>query len=139
MASSRDKEHGPEFVSDDSDRNSRDSIEKKPEDVVPQAILQNATLVSEKGNVITKDGVVVSTQESDASLSANIFLDPEVRDHYIKLYEDAKYECRHLFDAEATWTPEEEKKLVRRLDYHGTCLAWLADHQAFHLAWQVPN
>ena len=96
----------------------RDSIEKATADV-PQVILQNAKLVSERGNIVTKDGIVLSTQEVDASLAANIFLDPDVRAYYVDVYEKAQYECRHAFDPDLTWTKEEEKKLVRKLDWHG--------------------
>jgi hypothetical protein len=44
-------------------------------------ILDNAEIVTERGNIITKDGVVVSTPESDSSLSTNIFSDPEIAAH----------------------------------------------------------
>ncbi|KAF1816976.1 MFS general substrate transporter [Eremomyces bilateralis CBS 781.70] len=54
-------------------------------------------------------------------ISANPFADPQVRDYYIGVYEKAKYECRHAFDADATWTKEEEKKIIRKLDWH-VCL-----------------
>lgn len=70
--------------------------------------------------MITKDGVVVSTEDSDHSLSTNVFQDPEVRAYYVGVYEKAKYECRHVFDADLTWTKEEERKLVRKLDWRGT-------------------
>ncbi|TVY81581.1 putative transporter [Lachnellula suecica] len=45
----------------------------------------------------------------------------EVAEHWRKVYDAAQYECRHLFDPELTWTEEEEKKLVRRLDWR-VCL-----------------
>ena len=77
------------------------SIEK-PDPPVPRALVDNAELITAKGNVITKDGTLVSTEQSDTSLSGNIFADPEVRDYYKQVYEDAKYECRHVFDADAT-------------------------------------
>lgn len=108
-------------LDNDSDSNSQGTSEKyddKPPPI-PVALIDNADLVTEKGNVVTKDGVVISTQESDASLSSNIFADPEVKAYYIGVYEKANYECRHVFDAEVQWTPEEEKALVRRLDWHG--------------------
>ncbi|KAF2688130.1 MFS general substrate transporter [Lentithecium fluviatile CBS 122367] len=96
------------------------SIEK-PDDTIPRAIAENAELITSKGNIITKDGTLISTVQSDSSLFTNVFADPEVRDYYKELYEDAQYECRHAFDAEATWTQEEEKKVIRRLDWH-VCL-----------------
>ena len=111
----------PRDISDnDSDRRSGsgDSVEKATADV-PKAILQDAKLVSARGNIVTKDGVVLSTQEVDASLAENIFLDPDIKAYYVDVYEKAQYECRHVFDADLTWTKEEEKKLVRKLDWHG--------------------
>lgn len=101
---------------DDSDKTSLSS-EGKP--IVPGNLLDGAQVVSKSGNIVTKDGVVVSTQESDASLSTNIFSDPEIREFYVKMYEKAKYECRHAFDADLTWTAEEEKKLIRKIDWRG--------------------
>lgn len=110
----------PRNVSEgDSDRLSRDSVEKTNSDI-PQAILQDADLITAKGNVVTKDGLVVSTQETDIDYPTNIFSDPEVKAYYVGVYEKAQYECRHVFDAEFTWTEDEEKKLVRKLDWHGT-------------------
>lgn len=48
----------------------------------------------------------------------NPFLDPEVAQHWADVYNDCKYEGRHAFEPAMTWTKEEEKKLVRRLDWH---------------------
>lgn len=48
----------------------------------------------------------------------NIFSNPKVAKHFAKLYEEAQYENRHLFDPEFEWTPQEEKKLVRKLDWY---------------------
>ncbi|OBT88923.1 hypothetical protein VE02_01895 [Pseudogymnoascus sp. 03VT05] len=100
---------------DDSDRTSVSS-EGKP-GVIPGNLLDGAQIVTKSGNLVTKDGVVISTQETDASLSTNIFADPEIRDFYVKMYEKAKYECRHVFDADLTWTAEEEKKIIRKVDW----------------------
>jgi hypothetical protein len=102
---------------DDSDKTSVSS-EGKP-GLIPGNLLDGAQIVTKSGNIVTKDGVVVSTQESDASLSTNIFSDPEIRDFYVRMYEKAKYECRHAFDANLTWTEDEEKKLIRKIDWRG--------------------
>lgn len=107
----------PNRSDDDSDTNSQGRSEKP--DVVPAALIDNADLVTEKGNVITRDGEVISTRDSDSSLSTNIFSDPEIKAYYLDVYEKAKYECRHVFDADFQWSKEEEKALVRRLDWHG--------------------
>ena len=62
----------------------------------------------------------VSNEES-AALEENPFLDPDVATHWTTVYEKSQYECRHVFDPALTWTKEEERKLVRRLDWH-VCL-----------------
>ena len=117
-ASKSSKSDNPDNGSD-SVSISSESNKARVDEKVAGVILKEAELVSARGNVVTKDGVVISTQESDVSLAGNIFLDPEVRDYYVGVYEKAKYECRHEFDAELTWTKEEEKKLVRKLDLRG--------------------
>jgi hypothetical protein len=85
-------------------------------------ILDNTDIVTERGNIITKDGAVISTKGSD-SLSTNNFSDPEITAHYKAVYENARYECRHVFDPDLTWTEEEERKLIRKLDWRGMCKA----------------
>ncbi|KAJ0422375.1 major facilitator superfamily domain-containing protein [Aspergillus carlsbadensis] len=73
-----------------------------------------------------------SRVSKDTSLSAlelgddipgqqNPFLDPEVAERYAQIYEDAEYECRHAFDPKLTWTREEERAIVRKIDWH-VCL-----------------
>lgn len=106
-------------VAPQADTVSIQSIEKS--DKPPPAVTQDAQLVTAKGNVITKDGIVFANHgsSSDSSLNDNIFADPEVRDYYKQVYEDAQYECRHVFDAEAAWSKEEERRVVRKLDWHG--------------------
>lgn len=49
------------------------------------------------------------------SYGEHAFSDPKVAEYWRGVYENAKYECRHRFDPSATWTPEEEKKLRRRV------------------------
>jgi hypothetical protein len=62
----------------------------------------------------------VSIVDSE-KFATNPFLDPAIAEHYRTLYEDAEYECRHEFNPELEWSPQEEKKLVRKLDMH-VCL-----------------
>lgn len=47
----------------------------------------------------------------------NPFLDPDVAEYWSNVYEKAQYECRHVFDPSLTWSEEEEKRLVRKLDW----------------------
>jgi hypothetical protein len=75
---------------------------------------------SEKDSIGKKDGSVsVHSEPSSEAPSANVFSDPEVAAHWKAVYEKSRYECRAVFDPEFTWTPEEEKKLVWKLDWHG--------------------
>lgn len=54
---------------------------------------------------------------SSSSSKNNPFLDPDVADHWREVYERAKYECRHVFDPSLSWTEEEEKDLVSKIDW----------------------
>lgn len=88
-------------------------------------------MASEQPLTPTKAGNVLLTSLQDdsdhGSLSVvekhapNPFLDPYVADHYKALYESVKYECRHVFDPNLEWTAAEERRIVRKLDWH-VCL-----------------
>ncbi|KAF2026888.1 MFS general substrate transporter [Setomelanomma holmii] len=53
------------------------------------------------------------------------FTDAATTQYWRDVYEKAQYEGRHRFDPDFTWTAEEEKKLVRRLDWRITLWGWL--------------
>lgn len=100
------------------------------EDTVKEVRGPTTTLVDENTplrSTIRKDAATISSSSSvapsvDASdLSDNPFADPAVAAHYATVYEKAKYECRHVFDPNLQWTPQEERRLVRKLDWH-VCL-----------------
>ena len=57
-----------------------------------------------------------SEDSDEEGLAKNPFLDPVAAAWWKQVYEDAQYECRHVFDPTLTWTEEEEKKIVRKLD-----------------------
>ncbi|SCW03854.1 LAFE_0H00496g1_1 [Lachancea fermentati] len=59
---------------------------------------------------------VISSTDSEKS-DENPFLDPYNAEYYRKLYEECSYECREAFDPEFTWSLQEEKKLLRKLDW----------------------
>lgn len=111
-----DRQPSPHDETPDSKSQSLSDIDEKH----LGGVAKDAELVTSRGNIVTKDGLVISTEDSSASLSTNIFSDPEVKAYYLGVYENSQYECRHVFDAEATWSEEEEKKLVRRLDMRGS-------------------
>ncbi|KAH6720701.1 major facilitator superfamily transporter-like protein [Leptodontidium sp. MPI-SDFR-AT-0119] len=62
-----------------------------------------------------------NSDEDGNDIKKNPFLDPDVAEHWAIVYEKSQYECRSAFDPAFTWTEEEERKLVRRLDWH-VCL-----------------
>jgi hypothetical protein len=64
------------------------------------------------------DETTTSSAASSTMTEDNPFSDPEVAKRYRDIYEKARYECRHRFDPGLTWTAEEERQLVRRLDWH---------------------
>ncbi|KAL2826894.1 major facilitator superfamily domain-containing protein [Aspergillus cavernicola] len=66
----------------------------------------------------SKDGYHIETLEDDeGSSQRNPFIDPEVAERYTLIYEKAEYECRHVFDPTLTWTREEEKAVIRKIDW----------------------
>ncbi|EED17183.1 pantothenate transporter, putative [Talaromyces stipitatus ATCC 10500] len=66
---------------------------------------------------------VESTKSAGGDINTphNIFSNPKILEYYTELYEKANYECRHLLDPSLEWTRKEERKLVRKLDWH-VCL-----------------
>lgn len=56
----------------------------------------------------------------------NPFSDPKVAEFYREVYESSQYECRSAFDPELEWTPAEEKRIVRKLDYRVCAFACFA-------------
>lgn len=60
----------------------------------------------------------VSDVESQTSpVDVNPFTDPAIAEYYRKVYEESNYECLSAFDTEFEWTAEEEKQIVRKLDW----------------------
>ncbi|KAM5343156.1 hypothetical protein ACJ41O_014122 [Fusarium nematophilum] len=66
-----------------------------------------------------------SGDESASSAADHVFSDPAIADRWRKVYEKAQYENRHRFDPAYTWTAEEEKRLVRKIDWRITLWAWV--------------
>ena len=103
------------------------------EKVAPTAGLDGKDL-----NTTTNTQDATSTDSSgDEERAANdlgsndehVFSDPKVAEYWRGVYENARYECRHRFDPTATWTPEEEKKLRRRVsDTMSVVAVAIAEH-----------
>jgi hypothetical protein len=94
----------------------QDSATTPPDENTP---LRLAAQKGEITAVSTSTSITPSVDESDTS--DNPFADPAIAAHYVELYEKAQYECRHVFDPNLQWTRQEERKLVRKLDWH-VCL-----------------
>jgi hypothetical protein len=61
------------------------------------------------------------SSENDAILKTNPFSDPRVAAHWQQVYDESGYECRHAFDPTLEWTEEEEKRVIRKVDWR-VCL-----------------
>ena len=58
------------------------------------------------------------SDEDGLALEKNPFLDPDVAEHWSLVYEKSQYECRSAFDPTYTWTADEEKAVVWKLEKH---------------------
>lgn len=78
---------------------------------------QRSTLATERVQVPNREGAIFDQDFNNSS--TNIFADPAVAAHYVSVYEKAHYECRYVFDPDLEWTKKEEKRVIRKLDWHG--------------------
>lgn len=103
-----------------------DALSDGSEDRKKAGSVQSITLLDEE------------SLDSGSLSSDHIFKDPKQAEYYRNLYEDAQYECRHLFDPEFTWTDAEEKKVVRKNDWYITFWAFIMftalDFDRFNIA-----
>jgi hypothetical protein len=54
-------------------------------------------------------------ESQSTNYTDHVFSDPKIADYWRAVYEKAQYEGRHRFDPSYTWTPEEEKRLRRKV------------------------
>lgn len=83
---------------------------------------QQATTFSEEP--LPKGSGLLDRKSEESSIGIaghNPFSDREIAEHWEAVYENAQYECRHIYDPHVTWTEEEERALVRKLDWR-VCL-----------------
>jgi hypothetical protein len=67
-----------------------------------------------------------STPSKHSLDEKNPFSDPKVAEFYKRVYERCQYECRAAFDPELEWTPAEERRIVRKLDFRVCAFACFA-------------
>ncbi|EGW31204.1 uncharacterized protein SPAPADRAFT_72059 [Spathaspora passalidarum NRRL Y-27907] len=71
--------------------------------------------------------VEISLSESIADSSKKQY-DPQVEEYYHKVYSSCNYECYSEFDPQFEWTEDEEKKIVKKLDYrvaYAACIMFI--------------
>jgi hypothetical protein len=73
------------------------------------------------GSVSQDDG----SDDGYGSTEDHVFSKADVAAYWNSVYERAGYENRHRFDPHYTWTAEEEKKLVRKIDWRIMTWAWI--------------
>lgn len=59
--------------------------------------------------------------DEELPLKTNPFSNPHVAAQWKKVYDDCQYECRYVFDPTVEWTEEEEKRVIRKVDWR-VCL-----------------
>lgn len=87
----------------------------------PLIIMSKSTEKQDPPRAIEKnDFTVESTLDSDleeqTEFQENPFLDPFIANHYRQIYNDCNYECRGAFDPHFTWTKEEDRKVMKKVD-----------------------
>jgi hypothetical protein len=92
----------------------------------PESISSRLRQEKNYGSMDTKDAAAfesASTSEDSGSgeefedIATNPFLNPDVAAHWRQVYEEAEYECRHVFDSTLVWTEREEKAVIRKVDW----------------------
>jgi hypothetical protein len=102
-----------------------DEEDTTAEDVKPVTHYEDAATFSDPFPLTlpSKDigfsSIASDSDEDGKGVQKNPFLDPDVAAHWRAVYEKSQYECRSQFDPRFTWTEEEEKMLVKRLDWRG--------------------
>ena len=84
----------------------------------PVSVTIDAKHPEENQKTAITEALSFETSNSEDEFTKNPFADPEVAAHYAALYEKSQYECRHVVDGTLEWSREEERKLVRKLDWH---------------------
>ncbi|KAK0609606.1 major facilitator superfamily domain-containing protein [Bombardia bombarda] len=83
----------------------------------PSLGASNESLANENGNQSSDSGY--------GSSAEHIFNDATVAEYWRNVYDKASYENRHRFDPEFKWAADEERKLVKKIDFRIMFWAWV--------------
>ncbi|KAF3359922.1 hypothetical protein VdG1_04997 [Verticillium dahliae VDG1] len=86
---------------------------------------QDDKLGSSPADSITDEESRPARKGHYGSTEDHVFSDPSVADYWRKVYEQAGYENRHRFDPTLECTAEEERKLVKKIDWRILLWAWI--------------
>ncbi|KAK3360567.1 major facilitator superfamily domain-containing protein [Lasiosphaeria hispida] len=88
---------------------------------------KDATVIEVKGassakldgpnKVLSPPSQLSGSEEGGYNSEKNPFADPVTAEHWREVYEKSQYECRHVYNPTLTWTEEEEKTIIRKLDW----------------------
>lgn len=99
---------------------SSSDLEGERQVAATQEVAKDGTVITAYGSILKDSKVDVLSEDKELgglSASSHVFQDPEVAEYYRQLYAKSGYECRHRYDPEFEWEPEEERKLVWKLEY----------------------
>ncbi|KAF9260870.1 MFS general substrate transporter [Marasmius fiardii PR-910] len=87
---------------------------------------ETASIVKGSTSEIGQESVIdVEVQGDYGSGRDHPFSDPKIADYWRNVYEDAKYEGRHRFDPNFTWSASEELRMRRKVDLRVITWCWL--------------
>lgn len=101
-------------------RSSALSVSKQLDEGLPSEEKASFNKLTHASESDLSSGLSDSDEEGE-KFKKNPFLDPDAAAHWATVYEKSQYECRHHFDPNFTWSEEEEKKIIRKLDWR-VCL-----------------
>lgn len=89
-----------------------------------QSEIDSSSISSEKDANIRIELAELESLNSGQKKLDHVFQDPVVAENYREVYETTNYECKDYFDPDFTWTAEEERKTVWKIDWYVTFWAF---------------
>lgn len=102
-------------------------LQSRPPSMASTTDEKHPTQGSPAGYASNTDSVDIPVPDAEGygSSEDHIFKDPAVASHWRGVYETANYENRHRFDPDLRWTAEEEKRVLRKIDFRIMTWAWV--------------